>query len=444
MKQHLIERRRRRFLGAKSTGTIWKSGAKNTVGFKPGINTHIGQYPTEYGGSAAGVVDAANTLGFRFLRDNMSWGGVESSAGVYSFAGSNQVNLATGVQRAHDQGYDIDWHLMCGYQNVALYGSTADATWRGHYVDFIEAVCNWWVNTKGWSPSRLVIEVWNEPENFGTEFDDDAEMHLLALLIEQVYPAVKAISTSIRVSGPCSGDPFWSGNAARWSDWFTNAPSNWADNVDLWSANVYDGGSADRRPESVAAKWLSWVTGTLNAQFDANGGRPPLYVGETGWSSAVYSETVRAEYMARWLLLLSAYAHRAALYEFIDSGGEQYGLRTNFSTPKASETFVGEVCEFLKPTTTAAHFYASPSMSGGMHAIVFDAATGQRVALWNDGAASLKLRVAAIQDGSLVVQSVGGSSNEISVKAGDNSVHVLIGRTPTLIYSDDAILSVSL
>lgn len=395
-------------------------------GHRPGVNCHIGQDASVYGSNAAGVVDNCHALGFRLIRDNVSWSGIESAAGVYNFSGANVVNLAVGVQRAHDMAYDIDWCLVLAQGNPSVYGSIADATWRGHFVDYVEAICNWWINTKGWNPARLILEVWNEPEGAARpEFNEDAEAHLQQFLIEDVWSAVKAVNSSIRVAGPTVGEPHFANRAARWADWFANASDLWAERIDILSTHVYDFQST---PETQQALLSAWRQSVLTPQEQANGGALPHFLSEWGWTSeSITDEVERGRRLSRGALLLAATMPYAAVYELIDSGGEEYGIYTAYGVAKAGAPYVSDALEFVNGGGQFRYY-----KSGDLHAVV----SGERCAIWATVSTYCVVTVHAEDAGTLSMNTFGGGTATSGLSTGRNNPRILATTTPVALTAD--------
>lgn len=302
--QYGKNRSRLSFSWLKEQGKIWPEGPF-------GVCTHFGQ--GKYTEDMPGMVQIIKNMGATWFRDEISWGGVERSKGVYAFADyPNQFMKAT-----TDAG--LKPFLIFDYANGLYDNGLAPYTddCRTAFGRYIQAMMKQYGNVcHDW-------EIWNEPNGSGFWRPTPSPAGY-AKLMSVAYPVAKAANPKDTFAGIALA-----GIATPYIE--TVLQNNGAKNMDVLSVHPY---CYPRSPENAELLKSLEAVHTLTDQYGAK--KMKLWLTEFGYPTQLDSRGVTqarsAAYMVREFVLAFSkpYVERTFFYDIKDDGQDPKYNEHNF------------------------------------------------------------------------------------------------------------------
>jgi len=279
-----------------------------------GVNIHFTGDPKD--------LDLIRDGGFKFIRMDLGWGGIEREKGNYNFERTGYDALTDGCsKRVIRILYILDYsnHLYESDQSVR----TEEG--RKAFAAFAEAAA------KRYKGKGILWEVWNEP-NIKQFWTPQPSADDYCKLVEAAAPLVKQADPSGLVVAPATSTiPF---------DWleacFKNGLLKW---IDVLSVHPY----RSQPPETVIKDYEKLRE--LIKRYAPQGKDIPIISGEWGysninWDKAQLSEEQQARFLAREFLI--------NLYQKI-SVSIWYDWKNDGADPNEREHHFGTVMHDLKP-----------------------------------------------------------------------------------------------
>lgn len=279
-----------------------------------GVNIHFRGDPKD--------LDLIADGGFKFVRMDLSWSGVERKKGFYDFDNAGYDALTEGCTR---RGIRILYIL--DYSNKLYESERSVRTEEGRkaFAAFAEAAA------KRYAGKGILWEVWNEP-NIKQFWTPQPSVEDYCKLVRGTAPMVKKADPSgLLVAGATSGIPF---------DWlegcFKKGLLEW---IDVLSVHPY----RSKPPETVIndyARLRDLIKG-----YAPQGKEIPIISGEWGysninWNRARLSDETQARYLAREFLI--------NLYQRIPVS-IWYDWKNDGTNPDEREHHFGTVMHDLRP-----------------------------------------------------------------------------------------------
>ena len=287
-----------------------------------GTNIHFRGEPKD--------LDMIRDGGFKFIRMDLTWAGVERKKGVYDFARSGYDALTKGcVKRGIRILYILDYSNKL-YESERSVRTNAG---RKAFAAFAQAAAT---RYKG---KGILWEIWNEP-NIKIFWRPQPSVDDYCKLVELTAPLVRKADPSGLVVAPATSQiPF------EWlEECFKKGMLKW---IDVLSVHPY----RPHRPETVIKDYSRLRE--LIERHAPKGGKIPIISGEWGysninWDKARLSDEKQAQYLAREFLI--------NLYQKIPVS-IWYDWKNDGTNPNEREHHFGTVTHDLKPK--AAYLAAS-------------------------------------------------------------------------------------
>jgi hypothetical protein len=282
-----------------------------------GVNIHFRGEPRDLDLIAAG--------GFKFIRMDFSWSGIERKKGVYDFEKSGYDALTAGcLKRGIRPLYILD------YSNRLYESESSVRTDEGRraFAAFAEAAA------KRYRGKHILWEIWNEP-NIKQFWKPEPNVDDYCKLVEAAAPLVKKADPSGILLAPATSTiPF------PWlEDCFKRGLLRWVDAV---SVHPY----RPKPPETVIADY-GRLRDLIKKHAPA-GKEIPIVSGEWGyshvnWDKSRLSDEQQAQYLAREFLV--------NLYQKIPVS-IWYDWKNDGTNPNEREHNFGTMTNDLQPTPT--------------------------------------------------------------------------------------------
>ncbi len=315
-----------------------------------GVNIHFRGQPRD--------LDMIADAGFKFVRMDFTWSGVEKTEGIYDFARSGYDSLTAGCVRR-----DIRILYILDYSN-SLYESDMSVRTeigRRAFADFAAAAA------KRYAGNGILWEIWNEP-NIKQFWKPEPNAADYCKLVEEAAAAIrKADPKAIVVAGATSQIPF------EWlEECFKGGLLEW---IDVLSVHPY----RSQKPETVIADYAR-LRGLIERNAPA-GKEIPIISGEWGysninWDKTDLSEQQQAQYLARMFLLNCYQNIRVSIW---------YDWKNDGTDPKEREHHFGTVGNDLNPKVA---YLAAKVLSSSLAGYSVEG----RLDLSNENDYALKLR----------------------------------------------------
>ena len=279
-----------------------------------GTNIHFRGEPED--------LDLIQDGGFKFIRMDLSWGGVERKKGVYDFERTGYDALTRGcVKRNIRLLYILD------YSNKLYEAERSVRTEAGQkaFAAFAEAAA------KRYKGKGILWEIWNEP-NIKLFWTPQPSVDDYCKLVELTAPLVKkADPTGLLIAGATSGIPF------KWlEDCFKKGLLKW---IDVLSVHPY----RPQPPETVIKDYARLRE--IIKSYAPRDKKIPVISGEWGysninWDKKSLSETKQAQYLAREFLINLFQKIPVSIW---------YDWKNDGADPDEREHHFGTVMHDLKP-----------------------------------------------------------------------------------------------
>lgn len=345
-----------------------------------GVNIHFTR-------GAPGEVDLLAATGFRIVRMDFTWGGVERQVGTYDFSAYDRL-----VADMDARGVRILFILDYGHPVHTKGNGPATDAERAAFVAFARA------GARHFKGRKILWEVWNEP-NIPQFWKPAPDVEAYAKLAVAVARAVKEEDPEALVLAPATSTidlRFLEGCFRR----------GLLESIDVVTIHPYRGAG----PETMERELVE-----LRALMARCGGRLlPIANGEWGYSAVNVPLQTQADYLARQALFgLSMGFAFNIWYDWRDDGLD----------PKEPEHHFGSVYRDLapKPASIAMKALAEtlagfafvtrlPIAQGDAVALLFARGAEERVAAWSTGGE----RAIAIPVGRATIVSRDGARTEVA------------------------------
>ncbi|MEW5900709.1 MAG: cellulase family glycosylhydrolase [Acidobacteriota bacterium] len=340
-----------------------------------GVNIHFIRPDLE-------LLDLAKQAGFGFVRMDLFWDLIETSAGHYDF--SDYDLLANALE---DRG--LGALFILDYANLLYYDGPGDFNpkWgpqtpaaRSAYANFALAAA------RHYSGQPVMLEIWNEP-NISQFWAPSPDPVAYSLLVDATYQAVKSEITNVRVVvGATSGcDAIFLGQV------FALPSLSVADSV---SIHPY----RSTAPETFVQERL-----LVEEVLKQKTGRDdiPLYSGEWGYPSTLFGGRTaaawhaQAVYAIRTILInIRSHVPKTVWYDLQDDGPNpsnaehNFGLLTNgVPMPKPAYNAVKTLSDLLpgRESNSSVNSWTISTVetrSNDVYGLVFGNDRGRLAALW--------------------------------------------------------------
>ena len=278
-----------------------------------GVNIHFTGEPKD--------LDLIAEAGFKFIRMDLTWSGIEREKGVYNFERTGYDTLTAGCTKR-----SIRILYILDYSN-RLYESEQSVrtdTGRAAFAAFAEAAA------KRYAGKNILWEIWNEP-NIKQFWQPQPGVDDYCKLVEAAALAIKKADPNALVIAPATSTiPF---------DWlescFKKGLLNW---IDALTVHPY----RPQNPETVIKDYAKLRE--LIARYAPKGKTIPIISGEWGysnvnWDKARLSEEKQGQYLARMFLInLRQNVPVSIWYDWKNDGPDPNEREHNFGTVKGDLT----------------------------------------------------------------------------------------------------------
>jgi len=356
-----------------------------------GVGTHFGQSwdPSH--------LEEVRKLGFAHIRDDITWGSVETSPGQYVLPAK-----AVYAKMAGELGIDL--------MPVAAYGNPfhsvdgrdpdTDAN-RAAYAAYVSALVGLLRDS---GAIVEAVDVWNEFNhpgfnNFACGTTPECYLPLLAATASRV----RADYNDVKVGGPST--------AGAVVDWNTRLIGLGAlDSMDAFSIHPYRYPST---PEGMVPELQA-----LNNAIAAAGHDTPLWLTEMGWPTQVgggTTEAQQADYLVRMnVLAQSQGAERVYWYDLLNDGTNPAEREHNFGLlTQPTATVAGAAPKpaamaqaVMVRTLAGATFQGADEVADGVHSYRYADGGGTTRVLWAEGNATVQI----VSTGTVTVTDVYGKT----------------------------------
>ena len=279
-----------------------------------GVNIHFRGDPKD--------LDLIRDGGFKFIRMDLGWGGIEREKGTYNFERTGYDALTEGCMK---RGIRILYIL--DYSNKLYESERSVRTEEGReaFAAFAQAAA---IRYKG---KGILWEIWNEP-NIKQFWTPQPSVDDYCKLVELTAPLVKKADPSGLLVAPATSTiPF------QWlEDCFKRGLLKW---IDVLSVHPY----RSQPPETVIEDYARLRE--LIERYASKDKKIPIISGEWGysninWNKARLSDEIQAQYLAREFLI--------NLYQQIPVS-IWYDWKNDGTNPDEREHHFGTVMHDLRP-----------------------------------------------------------------------------------------------
>jgi hypothetical protein len=272
-----------------------------------GVNIHFRGEPQD--------LDLIAEAGFRFIRMDLSWGGIEREKGVYRFDKMGYDALTEGCSER-----DIRILYILDYSNRLYESDRSVQTPEGQkaFAAFAEAAAS------RYAGKAILWEIWNEP-NLKHFWSPQPSVSDYCKLVEQTAPRIrKADPTGLVVAPATSGIPL---------DWLQACfEKGLLEHIDVLSVHPY----RSKPPETVVPDYAALRE--LIGRYAPDGKRIPIISGEWGysnvnWDKTRLSDAQQGQYLVRMFLTnLSQNVPVSIWYDWCNDGTNPNEREHNFGT----------------------------------------------------------------------------------------------------------------
>jgi len=349
-----------------------------------GVNIHFAGQPRD--------LDLIAEAGFKFIRMDLSWSGIEREKGVYNFERTGYDALTEGCTR---RGIRILYIL--DYSNNLYESDRSVRTEQGRkaFAAFAEAAA------KRYAGKNILWEIWNEP-NLRQFWNPQPSEDDYCKLVAEAAPAIKkADPTGLIVAPATSGIPL---------GWLEQCfKQGLLSHIDVLSVHPY----RSKLPETVIADYTALRE--LIGRYAPNGRQIPVISGEWGysninWDKNPLSDQQQAQYLARMFL--------TNLYQGI-AVSIWYDWRNDGTDPNEREHNFGTVAHDLTPKTA---YLAAKTLASTLAGYTIKS----RMALSSDK--DFVFRMATKNEPGIAFWTIGGEHEwTLPLKAGEGTLVDMLG-----------------
>lgn len=299
-----------------------------------GANIHFRGEPED--------LDLIHDGGFKFIRMDLTWSGVERKKGVYDFEKIGYDALTEGCTK---RGIRLLYILDYSNKLYESHRSVRTDAGRKAFAAFAQAAA------KRYAGKGILWEIWNEP-NIKTFWTPQPSVNDYCKLVEITAPIVKKADPSGLVVAPAtSGIPF------KWlEDCFKKGLLKW---IDVLSVHPY----RSQPPETVIKDYARLRK--LIKRYAPENKKIPIISGEWGysninWNKSRLSNEKQAQYLVREFII--------NLYQEIPVS-IWYDWKNDGANPDEREHHFGAVMHDLKPK---AAYIAAKNLSHNLAGFAID------------------------------------------------------------------------
>jgi hypothetical protein len=283
------------------------TGQEITVPNGFGVNIHFTSEPKD--------LDLIAEGGFKFIRMDLSWSGVERQKGIYDFEKTGYDSLTAGCEK---RGVRIIYILDYSNRLYETDRSIRTEQGRAAFVAFAEAAA------KRFAGRKILWEIWNEP-NIKQFWSPQPSAEDYCKLVEAVAHRIKQADPSGLVVAPATSTiPF------GWlEECFKKGLLNW---IDALTVHPY----RPQEPETVIKDYEKLRE--LIKRYSPQGREIPIISGEWGyslinWDKTRLSEQQQAQYLVRMFLInLFRNIPVSIWYDWKDDGTDPNEREHHFGT----------------------------------------------------------------------------------------------------------------
>jgi hypothetical protein len=272
-----------------------------------GVNIHFTGEPKD--------LDLIAEAGFKFIRMDFSWSGIERTKGVYDFEKTGYDALTNGCTK---RGIRILYILDYSNRLYESEQSVRTDAGRAAFAAFAQAA------VKRYAGKNILWEIWNEP-NIKQFWSPQPGVDDYCKLVEAAAQAIKKADPDAFVVAPATSTiPF---------DWlescFKKGLLNW---IDALTVHPY----RPQSPETVIKDYARLRE--LIARYAPQGKKIPIISGEWGyssvnWDSSRLSDQKQGQYLARMFLInLQQNVPISIWYDWKNDGPDPNEREHNFGT----------------------------------------------------------------------------------------------------------------
>ncbi len=357
-----------------------------------GVNIHFTGAPRD--------LDLIQAGGFRVIRMDLGWSGIEREKGIYDFEKAGYDALTAGcLQRGIRIIYILDYSNRLYEQEHSVRTEAG----RKAFAAFAQAAA------RRYSGKYILWEFWNEP-NLKQFWSPQPSIEDYCRLVKEAAPLVFSADPSARIVAPAT-----SGIPLEWLETcFTQGLLNW---VHVLSVHPY----RPQAPETVAKDYASFRALIRQYTF---GQQIPVISGEWGysninWDKTRLSDEQQARYLVRMFLTnLYQKVPISIWYDWKNDGADPNEREHHFGTverdlaPKAAY----RAAQTLSSTLAGYRIERQLAGSGGKDIVYLLSKGNQRaLAMWTTDADHAIVLPSPASEGTLV--DMLGQSRRISWQA---------------------------
>jgi len=345
-----------------------------------GVNIHFAGEPKD--------LDLIAEAGFKFIRMDLSWSGIEREKGVYNFERTGYDTLTAGCTK---RGIRILYIL--DYSNRLYESEQSVRTPEGRiaFADFAEAAA------KRYAGKNILWEIWNEP-NIKQFWSPQPGVDDYCKLVEAASSKIKQADPSGLVVAPATSTiPF---------DWLESCfKKGLLNHIDALTVHPY----RPKNPETVIKDYARLRE--LIARYAPQGKSIPILSGEWGYSNVNWDNTrltniQQAEYLSR-MFLINLYQNVpvSIWYDWKNDGPDPNEREHNFGTVERDLNPKPAYQAAKTLATTLAGFSIKERLDvGSENDFVFKLSDGknQAIAFWTTGQERTLSLPIAFTEGTLI------------------------------------------
>jgi hypothetical protein len=328
-----------------------------------GVNIHFTGEPKD--------LDLIRDGGFKFIRMDFSWSGIEREKGVYNFELTGYDTLTAGCIK---RGIRILYILDYSNRLYETEQSVRTDAGRTAFAAFAEA------SAKRYAGKNILWEIWNEP-NIKQFWSPQPGVDDYCKLVEAAASKIKqADPTGLVVAPATSTIPF---------DWLESCfKKGLLNHIDALTVHPY----RPKNPETVIKDYARLRE--LITRYATQGKNVPIFSGEWGysnvnWDNTRLSNVQQAEYLAR-MFLINLYQNVpvSIWYDWKNDGPDPNEREHNFGTVERDLSHKAAYAAALTITKNLSGYSIKERLdTGSENDFVFKLSNGknQAIAFWTTG-----------------------------------------------------------
>jgi hypothetical protein len=345
-----------------------------------GVNIHFTGEPKD--------LDLIAEAGFKFIRMDFSWSGIEREKGTYNFERTGYDALTAGCIK---RGIRILYILDYSNRLYETEQSVRTDAGRVAFANFAEAAA------KRYAGKNILWEIWNEP-NIKQFWSPQPGVDDYCKLVEAAAPKIKQSDpTGLVVAPATSTIPF---------DWLESCfKKGLLNHIDALTIHPY----RPKNPETVIKDYARLRE--LITRYAPQGKNIPILSGEWGysnvnWDNTRFSNVQQAQYLAR-MFLINLYQNVpvSIWYDWKNDGPDPNEREHNFGTVERDLSPKAAYAAALAIATNLSGYSIKERLdTGSENDFVFKLSNGnkQTIAFWTTGQEHTLSLPIAITEGTLI------------------------------------------